>query len=68
MITRPFCHSSVPHPYGLAVLDEWLYWTDWTEKSLKRALKASGKMNTTIKRGLRSPMDVKTWPVNYLRK
>ncbi|KAA0202310.1 hypothetical protein HAZT_HAZT007753 [Hyalella azteca] len=53
----------VPHPYGIAVLDEWLYWTDWSDKSLQRALKASGERNSTVKRSMKAPMDVVTWPL-----
>ncbi|XP_018026122.2 low-density lipoprotein receptor-related protein 4 [Hyalella azteca] len=60
---RTVLKYSVPHPYGIAVLDEWLYWTDWSDKSLQRALKASGERNSTVKRSMKAPMDVVTWPL-----
>ena len=56
--------SSVPHPYGIAILDQWVYWTDWGEMSLQRVLKSTGKINSTIKSYLKEPMDVKTMPVS----
>lgn len=34
--------TSVPHPYGLAVAGEFIYWTDWSKKALLRADKDTG--------------------------
>ena len=26
--------SSTPHMFGVSILDDFIYWTDWTERSL----------------------------------
>lgn len=36
------------HPYGLAVFQDTLYWSDWDSKSIQSANKFSGKNRTTI--------------------
>lgn len=33
----------LPHPFGLTVLGNYLYWTDWQEHTVERAEKISGK-------------------------
>ena len=33
----------LPHPFGLTILGDYLYWTDWQEHTVERAEKVSGK-------------------------
>ena len=32
----------LPHPFGLTILGDYLYWTDWQEHTVERAEKISG--------------------------
>nr|XP_002737326.1 PREDICTED: low-density lipoprotein receptor-related protein 4-like [Saccoglossus kowalevskii] len=34
--------SGTPHPFGIAVVDRNIYWTDWTKRQLQRADKHTG--------------------------
>lgn len=34
--------SNLPHPYGLVVVGNHVYWTDWQTKALHRAIKNTG--------------------------
>lgn len=36
------------HPYGIAVFQDTLYWSDWDSKSIQSANKFTGKNRTTI--------------------
>ena len=33
----------LPHPFGLTILGDYLYWTDWQEHTVERAIKISGE-------------------------
>ena len=33
----------LPHPFGLTILGNYIYWTDWEEHTVERAEKISGK-------------------------
>ena len=33
----------LPHPFGLTILGDYIYWTDWQEHTVERAEKISGK-------------------------
>ena len=33
----------LPHPFGLTILGDYLYWTDWQEHTVERARKISGE-------------------------
>ena len=45
------------HPYGLAVHQKMLYWTDWNTKSISR-FNLSSKNQQIIVTGLQKPMDI----------
>ena len=45
------------HPYGLAVYQDMLYWTDWNTKSVSRFNLSSGNQEIVIN-GLQKPMDI----------
>uniref|UniRef100_A0A914RTI2 EGF-like domain-containing protein n=1 Tax=Parascaris equorum TaxID=6256 RepID=A0A914RTI2_PAREQ len=36
------------HIFGLAVFEDFLYWTDWTNRTVERAHKITGEMRTVI--------------------
>lgn len=38
--------GDLQHPFGLSVFGEWVYWTDWTKRSLERAHKSTGFRET----------------------
>ena len=31
------------HPFGLSILGDYIYWTDWEESTLERAIKYTGE-------------------------
>ena len=45
------------HPYGLAVHQNLLYWTDWNTKSISRFDLSSGTKEEIVN-GLQKPMDI----------
>lgn len=45
------------HPYGLAVYQNMLYWTDWNNKGILRFNLSSGTQEMIIT-GLQQPMDI----------
>jgi len=45
------------HPYGLAVYQDMLYWTDWNTKSISRFNLSSGTQEEIVN-GLHKPMDI----------
>jgi len=45
------------HPYGLAVYQDMLYWTDWGTKSISRFNLSSAKQEMIVY-GLKEPMDI----------
>ena len=49
----------LPHPYAIAVFQEFMYWDDWSNQAIFRALKSSGGAKTTIKSGVPGIMDLK---------
>ena len=55
--------SELSHPYGVTVLDQYIYWTDWDTKSLQRADKNTALDRLTVRSGLSNLMDVKAWKV-----
>lgn len=51
--------TDVPHPYGLVVVENHIYWTDWQTKALHRADKNSGDDKTIIRDNLEGLMSVR---------
>ena len=49
---------NIPHPYGLTLLDDKIYWTDWQERSVQMAQKSDGSGRTTIRGNLPGLMDI----------
>lgn len=52
--------TGLSHPYGITVMDQHLYWTDWGTLSVQRVHKVTLE-RTTIRSSLANLMDIKTW-------
>ena len=48
----------LPYSFGLTLLGDYLYWTDWQLKSVYRANKENGGDVTAFITGLGQPMDI----------
>uniref|UniRef100_A0A8C4QPU2 LDL receptor related protein 4 n=1 Tax=Eptatretus burgeri TaxID=7764 RepID=A0A8C4QPU2_EPTBU len=61
----------VPHPYGLSLLGEFLYWTDWQERAVRRTERVRGGDPFTVCDGLPGLMDIqavdRTQPAGFNR-
>lgn len=51
--------SNVPYPYGIVIVGQHVYWTDWKTKSLHRADKTNGKDPIIIRENLEGLMDIR---------
>ena len=68
-------YVTLPHPFGLTLLGDYLYWTDWGDYTVKRANKESAADVTVFISGIGQPMDIhgynlseKTIPGKYKYK
>lgn len=52
--------TNVPHPYGLVVVGEYMYWTDWQTQALHRADKIKGTDRVVIRDKLEGLMDIRS--------
>lgn len=52
--------TDVKHPYGLVVVGNHMYWTDWQTESVHRADKINGSDRTTIRDKLDGLMDIRS--------
>ncbi|KAK1335726.1 hypothetical protein QTO34_003519, partial [Cnephaeus nilssonii] len=50
--------SPVQHPYGLTLLDSYIYWTDWQTRSIHRADKGTGNNVILVRSNLPGLMDI----------
>lgn len=50
--------EKVEHPYGLAIVGDFIYWSDWQQKALLRANKNDGKYRKVVLGNLEGIMDV----------
>ncbi|KAL4696789.1 hypothetical protein H8959_002487, partial [Pygathrix nigripes] len=50
--------SPVQHPYGLTLLDSYIYWTDWQTRSIHRADKGTGSNVVLVRSNLPGLMDI----------
>lgn len=57
---RKIIITNVPHPYGLVVVGNHMYWTDWQTQALHRAEKLSGSDRAIIREKLDGLMDVRS--------
>ncbi|KAL3265566.1 hypothetical protein HHI36_009771 [Cryptolaemus montrouzieri] len=45
---RVLINTNVPHVFGLSLMGDYLYWTDWDRRSINRAHKESGDRETIV--------------------
>lgn len=57
---RKIVTKDVKHPYGLVVIDNYIFWTDWHTKALHRANKHDGSDKIDIITNLDGLMDVRS--------
>lgn len=61
--------SPVQHPYGLTLLDSYIYWTDWQTRSIHRAGKDTGANVILVRANLPGLMDIqavdRTQPLGF---
>ncbi|GFO35071.1 low-density lipoprotein receptor-related protein 4 [Plakobranchus ocellatus] len=48
----------IPHPFGLTVFEDWIYWTDWQTERLEKAHKKDGSGRKTVQSRIEGLMDV----------
>lgn len=51
-------HSTVPHPFAIAVFEEWMYWTDWNHKTIEKANRFTGEHRVVLHNTTHRPMDI----------
>ncbi|ROT66465.1 Low-density lipoprotein receptor-related protein 4, partial [Penaeus vannamei] len=49
----------VVHPFGLTLLGDYIYWTDWDQMTIERANKSSGSNRQVIRTDIEGVMEVK---------
>jgi len=58
--------EGVPHPFGIAVHDDLIYWTDWVTHNIESANKLNGSDRQVVLAGLEDLMDIRVfnrrWP------
>ena len=55
----------MPHPFGVAVFQNWLYWTDWSDSSLNRMDRLTGENREVLLSNLDNrPMDIHVYHKN----
>ncbi|XP_039278816.1 low-density lipoprotein receptor-related protein 4 [Nilaparvata lugens] len=50
--------ANLPHPFGMSVFKNRIYWTDWNTRSINAADKTTGKNRSVIRSSLSGLMDV----------
>ncbi|XP_051910993.1 low-density lipoprotein receptor-related protein 6 [Hippocampus zosterae] len=55
---REVIAEDLPHPFGLTQYQDYIYWTDWSQRSIERANKTSGQNRTVIQGHLDYVMDI----------
>lgn len=55
---REVIADDLPHPFGLTQYQDYIYWTDWSQRSIGRANKTSGQNRTIIQGHLDYVMDI----------
>ncbi|KAI4889841.1 hypothetical protein NFI96_010472 [Prochilodus magdalenae] len=57
-LQREIVADDLPHPFGLTQYRDYIYWTDWTLRSIERADKRSGLNRTVVQGQLEYVMDI----------
>ncbi|KAG8234142.1 hypothetical protein J437_LFUL007508, partial [Ladona fulva] len=53
--------GELPHPFGLSIFENKVYWTDWDTFSIHSADKFTGRNRTVIKSGITGLMDLRVF-------
>lgn len=61
---RKVIASGLPHPYGVGVTRDFVYWSDWKESSLNVLEKINTSVHKVVKDRLQGIMDVKVIEVS----
>lgn len=56
---RTILADDLPYPYGIAVTNDFVYWTDWNSTSLHVLNKTDTRVHRVVKNNLQGLMDVK---------
>ena len=56
---RVLINTKLPHPFGISLLDDHVYWTDWTSRTIERAHKVTGDQRQVIVEHLPDLMGLK---------
>ena len=57
-VTLLISSSVLPHPFGLTLLGDHVYWTDWSTNAVYRANKESVGIISAFISGIGQPMDI----------
>ncbi|XP_053385857.1 low-density lipoprotein receptor-related protein 2-like [Mercenaria mercenaria] len=55
---RHMVRRNVPHPFAIAVFEDWVYWTDWNHLTIEKCNKFTGGNHTTLLNTTHRPMDI----------
>ncbi|XP_067144345.1 low-density lipoprotein receptor-related protein 4-like [Centruroides vittatus] len=58
--------TDLPHPFGLTLYEDKVYWTDWENQSIQSANKLTGEERVTLLTDLDSLMDIHVFHSNRL--
>lgn len=56
--------TNLPHPFGLDVFGDYVYWTDWETSSIQSANKNTGGERETLGTNITGLMDVRVFHRN----
>jgi len=56
---RSILIKDIAHPYGITLLDEYVYWSDWQTKAIERVNKVTGGDHETICDNIEYLMEIK---------
>lgn len=55
---RPIILEEAGHPFAMSIFEDYMYWTDWETKSIRKNQKCGGADITEVFTNLYQPMDV----------
>lgn len=64
---REVITKKLDHPFGLSLLDDYLYWTDWQKRSIERAHKLTGNEHEAIIENIPNVMGLKAVHLGKIR-
>ncbi|XP_052813493.1 low-density lipoprotein receptor-related protein 2-like [Mya arenaria] len=55
---RHLVRRNTPHPFAIAVFEDWLYWSDWNHLTIEKCNKYTGENLTVLLNTTHRPMDI----------